>query len=206
MADGSKYSLLWFLKTDENWVVFMRSTILSVIIVGLIGVSLFALTGLWPPMVSVESGSMEPQMERGDLIVTVEEHRFSPDYAQHGTGVVTNTVGKEQQHRNFGAYGDVLIFHPNGSSIRTPVIHRAMFWVNESENWVEKANPAYLPADNCAQILNCPAPHSGFITKGDANPHYDQTNRISSPVKPEWVRAKAEVRIPYLGYIRLIVR
>lgn len=204
--DKSKYSLSWFVTTDDNRVVLIRDVMMSVIIVGLIGVGLFAITGLWPPMVSVESGSMEPQMERGDLIVTVEQHRYAPDYAQQETGVVTGAIGEEQQDTQFGEYGDVIIYQPNGSTVRTPVIHRAMFWVNESENWVDKANPDYLPTENCAQILNCPAPHSGFITKGDANPQYDQTSGISSPVKSEWVRGTAEVRIPYLGYIRLLVR
>lgn len=208
MADdrnnNSKHSFSWFIRSDDNRVVFIRTVLMSVIVVGLIGVVLFSITGLWPPMVSVESGSMEPQMERGDLIVTVENHRYAPDYAQQG--VVTGEIGERKQETKFGEYGDVIIYYPDGSSVRTPVIHRAMFWVNESENWVKKANPAYLPAENCSEILNCPAPHSGFITKGDANPYYDQTSEISSPVKSEWVRGTAEVRIPYLGYIRLLVR
>jgi signal peptidase len=88
----------------------------------------------------------------------------------------------------------------------TPIIHRARFWVNESENWVAngKADPAHLgSAESCGQLSQCPAPHAGFITKGDANGRYDQVSGLSEPVKPAWVVGTAEFRIPWLGNIRL---
>ncbi|MFB9805374.1 hypothetical protein ACFFQF_08330 [Haladaptatus pallidirubidus] len=58
-------------------------------------------------------------------------------------------------------------------------------------------------ADSCQELLNCPAPHAGFITKGDANDAYDQVVPISEPVKPSWIRGTAEVKIPWLGHVRL---
>ena len=61
-----------------------------------------------------------------------------------------------------------------------------------------------------------PAPHAGYITKGDNNSAYDQqclAVRVSDgrwvriePVKPEWVIAVARVRVPYLGYPSLILK
>ena len=47
--------------------------------VALVGALLFAATGIWPPMVAVESGSMEPTLERGDLVVVSEPPRYGPD-------------------------------------------------------------------------------------------------------------------------------
>ena len=76
--------------------------------------------------------------------------------------------------------------------------------MNESENWYDKANPEMVSGGSCSAIPNCPAPHAGFITKGDNNGRYDQVGSvISEPVKPEWIRGTAEIRIPYLGYVRL---
>jgi signal peptidase I len=83
--------------------------------------------------------------------------------------------------------------------------------VNESENWYEEANPDYVgSAENCKELSFYPAPHSGFITKGDANANYDQVrplgnDAISSPVKPKRVTGTAQFRIPWLGKIRLIL-
>ncbi len=73
------------------------------------------------------------------------------------------------------------------------------------ENWYDRANPDYLPGDSCETVPNCPAPHAGFFTKGDNNGMYDQVNAIgASPVKPSWVTGVARVRIPLLGWIRLV--
>ena len=59
---------------------------------------------------------------------------------------------------------------------------------------------------SCNELTYCPAPNSGFITKGDnpsTNTEYDQAQAMSRPVKPEWIKGKAMVRIPGLGWIRL---
>jgi len=80
--------------------------------------------------------------------------------------------------------------------------------VDDGENWYDRADPAVLDADSCDELRNCPAPHAGFITKGDneaTNDYYDQAKGLSSPVKPEWVRGTAQYRVPYLGWVRLTV-
>jgi signal peptidase len=83
------------------------------------------------------------------------------------------------------------------------VIHRAHLWVEDGENWYDRANPDYHGAASCAELLNCPAPHAGFITKGDNNAGYDQVIGITSPVRASWVVGVAHVRVPLLGHIRL---
>jgi len=185
---------------------FARDVVTSIIAVSLVGAYLFAMSGVWPPMVAIESGSMEPNMDVNDLAFIMDTDRFQPDAAHEQTGVVTASRGEEVGYTQFGGYGDVVVFQPDGDNRRTPIIHRAMFFVEEGENWFDRANESYLnDADSCQGIGRaCPAPHDGFITKGDANPTYDQVGEgISSPVEPEWVIGTAEVRIPGVGWLRL---
>lgn len=153
-------------------------------------------------MYSVESGSMEPNLTRGDLVFVMSEERLRPTESVSDTGIVTHRVGTQTGYKTFGRYGDVIVYSPNGGH-GTPVIHRAMFWVNESENWYDKANPKYVQGSSCEAISNCPAPNSGFITLGDANMQYDQTSGISRPVRPAWVVGTGETHVPYAGYVNL---
>ncbi|MDY6775500.1 MAG: S26 family signal peptidase [Halobacteria archaeon] len=163
----------------------------AVAVVGIAAV-LWAVAGIWPPLVAVESGSMEPHMHRGDLIYLVDNSKFVPDNADAVNGVVTYSEGKESRYKSFGNYGDVIVYQPNGRVGATPIIHRAMKYVEKGERW-EGANGVHI------------AQHSGFVTKGDNNRLYDQEAGISRVVKPDWVVGKAKVRVPYLGRIRLLL-
>jgi len=197
----------WLATTDNPWVEFVREIVSSALVVLLIGALLFAVSGVWPPLVAVESGSMQPHLYRGDLVFVMSPHRFPPKAAVGHTGVVPYQVAVGTNYRTFGSYGSVIVYdQPNVAG--PPIIHRARFWVNKGENWYGKANPNYIRSSECGatpqdHMPNCPAPHAGFITKGDANPVYDQVAGIASPVEPSWVKGTAEFRIPYLGYIRL---
>jgi signal peptidase len=205
-------------RTDDDepgeWLVFLRDIVTSVLSVALVGMFLFAASGVWPPLVAVESDSMVPNMQVNDLVFVMEADRFPGDGAHEPTGVVTARQGQRTGHTTFGQPGDVVVYEPDGDERTTPIIHRAMFWVEAGENWADKADPTYLPGsrrceldsdpDTDTGIRNCPAPHAGFITKGDANGGYDQTGGVlSGPVKPEWIVGTAEVRVPGLGWIRL---
>lgn len=204
--------LKWFWTTDRGWVIYLRDVTTSVAAVLMIGLLLFAISGIWPPMVAVVSGSMEPNMERGDLVLVVDNDRFIPDntpvHEGEPTGVLPADRAAEAGYTKFGRSGDVIVFQRNGRGDRTPVIHRAVLWVEDGENWYDRGDPAYMGgASNCEQLNHCPAPHSGFITLGDANPAYDQhrgpTSSLTAPVKPEWIIGTAELKVPYLGNVRL---
>jgi signal peptidase len=201
---GPVSAVRWFLSTEHEGVVFVREMLESALAVLVVGAVLFAASGVWPPMVAVESGSMEPHMTRGDLVFVMDEGRLVPDAAHADTGVVTYRTAEDVGYAKFGDYGDVLIYRPDGSGFETPIIHRARFWVDEGENWYDEANERYVSADSCEELSNCPAPHAGFITKGDANRYYDQAQGISSPVRQSWIRGTAEIRIPWLGHVRLL--
>jgi signal peptidase len=208
-GDGPLARVRWFMRTDEERVVFVREVASSLAIVAAIGLILFAISGIWPPLVAVESGSMAPNLQIGDMVFIMEEHRLAGAAAINGTGIVPYKVGAAVDYKEFNKYGDVIVYHPYGNERRTPIIHRARFWVNEGENWYDEAMQKYLgEADNCKELANCPAEHAGFITKGDNNEYYDQVQvgygePISSPIKPKWIVGTAEFRIPWLGRIRL---
>ncbi|NHN43434.1 S26 family signal peptidase [Halorubellus sp. JP-L1] len=205
IADDGLYT--WFMNTHNGAVVLVRDVLSSVAAVAVIGLVLFAISGIWPPLVAVESGSMEPHMSKGDLVFIVDEDRYVPQSGVEDTGISTyESANAANGYSKFGSQGDVVVYSPYGDDRRTPIIHRAQFYVEEGENWVEDADPAYLGGvDSCAEVPRdmCPAPYDGFITKGDANPTYDQVGDQSTIVKDEWVRGKAEVRVPLLGWIRL---
>ena len=197
-----------FWNAEEGTLALVRDLLSSALMVLLVAGILFGVSGVWPPMVAVKSGSMNPHMYKGDLVFVTADDRFAGQDAVPGTGVVTNQVGRETGYRKFGKAGDVIVYRPNNDSRRDPIIHRAMFYVEEDERWYDEANESYLPAgvDNCEELRYCPAPSAGFITKGDnprSNQYYDQVQGMSRPVSPDWVRAKAMVRIPALGWIRL---
>ncbi|MFT4945929.1 MAG: signal peptidase [Natronomonas sp.] len=180
--------------------MFLREIATSIGAVLLIGLYIFMISGVWPPMVAIESGSMEPNMSQNDLVFVMETDRFHPETAHSNTGVVTAREGAGAGYQKFGNSGDVIVYQPQGSEAVTPIIHRAMFWVEEGENWCDRANDEYIPNSQLCEE----APHDGFITKGDHNPTYDQAgNGNLDPVKPEWIVGTAEVRIPGLGWLRL---
>jgi signal peptidase len=203
-------TLRWFLHTNEEPVAFVREFGRSAAMVLLVGLLLFGVSGVWPPMVAVESPSMVPHMQPGDLVFLMDEGRLVPASAQAGTGVVPLAAAESVDYRRFGGYGDVVVFATPQRERRgrPPIIHRAHFWVEEGENWFDRADPEYVRADECGDspeegLRHCPAPHDGFITKGDGNAYYDQSQGLSPPVRPEWVRGTAEVRVPWLGCVRL---
>ena len=159
----------------------------------LIGGILFGVSGAWPPLVAIESESMEPNLHQGDLVFVMGDER---------TGDIVTKENVERYYK-FGDKGDVIIFNANGDP-NFAVIHRAEFCVEEGEDWYERGNPNWVVGKNCGSMFNCPAPHEGYITKGDGNERYDQSQGISGPVKSSWIKGTAEVRIPWIGYIKLI--
>lgn len=172
-------------------------------IVAVIVVVAFLISGVWPPFVAIESGSMEPHIGEGDLVFLVEGDRFTAAEGVAGTPYVTRAVGATSGHQSFGEPGHVVVFNPNGGG-STPIIHRLHLWVDAGENWYDRANEAYLGRyDDCDELPNCPAPHDGFVTKGDDNGAYDQVDGQSSIVRPEWIDGRAVIRLPYLGRLRV---
>ncbi len=182
-----------------------KEVVTTLVFVAIIAGILFAYTGIWPPFVSVISGSMEPNLERSDLVLIMDTDRVdSPDKYSHGD-IIPHNRGDEANVNTFGKQGHVIIFTPNSSNSNYNIIHRAMFYVEKGEDWSDRANPDYVPSTECARLEYCPAPHDGFITKGDANAEYDQTSDISGPVPVKNVKGIAQFKIPFVGRLHLLI-
>jgi signal peptidase len=227
---------------------FVNDIIFVVVVVGAISIISQLALGLWTPMVAVESGSMVPNLNVGDIIVVQGASR---------TDVVSWENAEKAGYKAFNLPGDVVLYRPYGKESfnlldqalmllgfsrsadkATPIIHRAM-------RFVEAGEPMWDGGPK--------APFSGYITKGDHNPDIDQkaggilgmanitylqlhqdqlrdvgdgifldtrtglivyqTNNGSfvgegisylTPVKKEWVIGVARVKIPLVGYVRLL--
>ena len=131
-------------RTSEHWAVSLARDILwMVAVVGGIALALYLICGTWPAVVAIESGSMTPHMNVGDLVVVVAPDRFG--------ALQTWEQGNASGYRKYEDYGDVIIYRPNGItdfwasigvlplSKQHPIIHRAMTWVDAGEPF-----PLYL--------------------------------------------------------------
>ena len=131
-------SLLQQFCSSNHWAVSLARDLLWVVaVVGSIALFLYLACGTWPAVVTIESGSMIPNMNIGDLVVVVEKDRFG--------ALQTWDDGKASGYRKFGDYGDVIIYRPNGVtdmwasvgllplSQQHPIIHRAMTWTGAGQ-------------------------------------------------------------------------
>ncbi|HUU74547.1 MAG TPA: S26 family signal peptidase [Methanoregulaceae archaeon] len=182
-------------RTSENkWVSLLRELLVVAIVVGAIALTLFLISGTWPAVVTIESESMVPHMNVGDLVFVVSADRYGE--------LQTWKEGQATGYMKFEDYGDVIIYKPNGADSVHPIIHRAMIWAEEGQIFqISTGNLNY----------SYTAPHAGYITKGDNNMVIDQTGWESGyrglgplePVKDEWLVGKALFAIPLLGYLPL---
>jgi signal peptidase len=189
---------------DRPWLrPLVRDVVLAVaIVLGVLG-SLYLYSGSWPPMVVIESGSMQHSdvdssvgvIDTGDLTVVRSTDR--------GDDIVTWVEGRRSGYSTYGDHGDVIVFYKNGVRRSTPVIHRALVWIDFNDTtgdsfdapsmgqydviWLVLDNlTTYDSGERVARDLEVDlglvlrnfegegTPHGGYITKGDHNPHVDQ--------------------------------
>jgi signal peptidase len=192
----------WYRTSTNSLVVALRDAISVLLGLLVVVVVLVAISGLWTPVAIVQSDSMAPTLQEGDLVFLVEPDRY-PGPGADEQGIVTRAVGQQAGHERFGQPGDVIVYSPNGRTDRPPIIHRAELRVQAGEPWYEEARSEWLGSTTrCvdAPPRLCPAPYRGYVTKGDANDQYDQSVDGGLPgdtttVKPEWIRAKAVLRL-----------
>ncbi|MBN1539253.1 MAG: S26 family signal peptidase [Candidatus Thermoplasmatota archaeon] len=104
---------------------FIGAMIVLLIIIG----ALHTYTGNWPPLVVVQSGSMEHSDESSSIGVIDTGDLVFVKKLGEGRGPVTYVEGVMSGHRTYDSYGDVIIFRPNGNETRTAIIHRAVVWI-----------------------------------------------------------------------------
>ena len=124
-------------KVFSGVIAVVRDITLSAGIVVLILVSLYAYTGVWPPMVVIESNSMmhgnDSQVgviDTGDLtlVKSIKDRHDVVTYVE-----ATCATNPRHGFQTYGDYGNVIVYRKNGLS-DIPVIHRAIAWVEYNES------------------------------------------------------------------------
>jgi signal peptidase len=117
-------------KRPSPAIQFLRDAGIALAFVVSILVAMYAYTGLWPPLVVVESESMMHSEENisyigvidtGDMVL-VKDIDVASDVETYIEGVVTG-------HRTYGDFGDVVIYNKMGDLMETPIIHRAVLYL-----------------------------------------------------------------------------
>lgn len=221
-----KKLFLRFWRSEDTKISIIRDVFVAFLIVFIILLALWTYTGQWfgAPMVAIESGSMmhenEPfgrlgTIDAGDMVLLVKVNNQND----------IQTFGM-QGNQNYGKYGDVVVYQPDGNKNRDQIIHRAMCWIEVNYYGSEKTytieeygiinqsadEPLYCPEFGILSQSNKPVEvdwsHSGFITKGDnpfSNPTCDQIGGIvNEPVKIEWISGRASGELPWIGTINLL--
>ena len=216
-----------FWRSENSKISIMRDVFVAFLIVFVILMALWIYTGQWfgAPMVAIESGSMMHKNEPFGRIGTIDAGDMVLLVKINGKDDIIPYAEKDSNSYQYGNYGDVVIYHPDGRSDRDQIIHRAMCWIdvegvgNEKTYTIKECGiikqdadePLYCPEFGIMTMDGTPIKvdwdNSGFITKGDnseTNPTCDQVGGITSqPVEPEWISGKARGELPWIGTINL---
>jgi len=109
-----------FYHSDSFWAGLFRDVLFVVAVVAIFSSVSHVALGLWTPMVAVESESMIPHIQIGDIILVESVDRKE---------IITYMEGKQLNYTSFDNFGDVILYKTYGREEVTPVIHRAMYFV-----------------------------------------------------------------------------
>lgn len=116
----------------KNWVrsalLVLRDVGIALLVVFLVFVALWAYSGVWPPIVVVESSSMQHDdfsssvgvIDTGDLVIVQNTNSRKE--------VETYVQGECSGHSTYGDSGDVIIYNERGGGDK-PIIHRALIYL-----------------------------------------------------------------------------
>jgi signal peptidase I len=115
-------------KKTPEWKLWIRDIGVAVLILAIVLVGMFIYTGVWPPLVVVESQSMQHGDQASSIGVIDTGDLVFVQAAPQRSDIVTYIEGRASGYSTYGDYGDVIIFHPNADTSVTPIIHRAILW------------------------------------------------------------------------------
>ncbi len=129
-------------------VLLARDIAFAVILVAIILGAVFAYTQLWPPVVVVESDSMQHGRTQSFIGVVDTGDIVLVQAVRQPSDVTTYVEGRVAGYETYSNYGDVIIFYRPGASLSaTPIIHRAIVYVVPNPSGgVDVPSLAALPA------------------------------------------------------------
>ena len=140
--------------SKEGWMPWVRDIAIAVLIMAVILGGIYLYTGVWPPLVVVESSSMQHGhttsfigvIDTGDLVF-VKAVGSRAD-------VTTYVQGRASGYSTYGDYGDVIIFRLARDPGATPIIHRAILYVRPNGSLADVPDLALLPASDWEAYRN----------------------------------------------------
>mgnify|MGYP000213594071 CR=1 FL=1 len=157
--------------------------VVAVAIVASILIGMFIYTGIWPPLVVVESKSMQHSadessvgtIDTGDLVLVKKvSDKFD---------ITTYLEGKTKGYRSYGDFGDVIVYKRGGSDERTPIIHRAVIYLTANEDGASFR-----------------APSLQYLVRGGGDADYDFLNDEDT-----WERITGTIRLYGYGYTNMVL-
>ncbi len=119
----------------KSALLILRDVGVALLVVLIVFLILWAYSGVWPPIVVVESSSMQHDdftssvgvIDTGDLVLV--QHTNSPKEIE------SFVHGQCSGHSTYGDEGDVIIYNELGGGDK-PIIHRVLVWLkyNETNN------------------------------------------------------------------------
>ncbi len=132
----------------EGTVSFLKEVAIAALAVGIVLGGLYAYSGVWPPMVVVESGSMQHSDTESKIgVIDTGDMVFVRDVKSHER-VVTYVDGRENNLNNYGDAGNVIVYRPYGDTTKVPIIHRAVAWVEVNDSRVQELPGGAIDYDN----------------------------------------------------------
>jgi len=204
----------------------IHDVVVAGVIVIIILTLIFGYTRKWPPVVVVESGSMQHSSDTSALGVIDTGDIVMVQKVDSTSDITTWAEGQQKDYKTYGEYGDVIIYDKNGKG-GTPVIHRAIVFIRHNETvgnkhyfdvpeWNIRHNEtiSYYVEELQFKINFTPQRgYDGYLTKGDnraSNPSLDQQSTIDdaegNPIQQvsiKWVKGVARGEIPWFGLIKL---
>jgi signal peptidase len=134
-------------RPENFWKGLARDAIVAGLIVAVILGAMYLYAGVWPPLVVVESSSMQHSDEASGFGVIDTGDMVFQQAAPTRESIVTYLEGRANGYATYGDYGDVIIFRRAGFA--TPIIHRAIMYISLHANGtadVDNLTPL-LPAE-----------------------------------------------------------
>lgn len=113
----------------DGWRGWARDILVAVLVMAVVLVAIFAYTGNWPPLVVVESDSMQHGNDASHLGVIDTGDLVFVQQAPNRNDVVTYIEGQASGYQTYSEYGDVIVFRIEAQPSETPIIHRAIAYI-----------------------------------------------------------------------------
>ena len=145
-------------KLKKSLLGVAKDVVIAFTIVCIVMIALYAYCGIWPPMVVVESGSMQ-RFDDKSVVGVIDTGDMVFVKKVNGVGDITTYVDGEGSYTRYGNYGDVVIYRPDGLRERTlrdnltetvvPIIHRAVIWIAVNTSKCQDLSGGGFDYDNC---------------------------------------------------------